>query len=37
MPKKDMARYLGRSSGCNHLVDLVFDLSLAVAAVAKEK
>ena len=37
LTKKDIARDLGFSAGCTHLVDLVYDISQAVAAVEERK
>ncbi len=37
LTKKDIAQDLGFSSGCTHLVDLVYDISQAVAAVEANK
>jgi len=37
LTKKDIARDLGFSTGCTHLVDLVYDISQAVAAVEARK
>lgn len=37
LTKKDIAHDLGFSSGCTHLVDLVYDISQAVAAVEANK
>ncbi|MGI6549253.1 MAG: DUF2889 domain-containing protein [Syntrophomonadales bacterium] len=37
MTKKEIAKDLGYSSGCTHLVDLVYDISQAVAVVESQK